>query len=187
MVIIQFGLISSLFLIGLLNALPTSKLSNETQSAYYDYDQFNLEEGEFPSDDYYYSHDHIFEKNDEDTALSDDYHMYMVDQTNTTIKTTTTNLLPTSQIVQEGLLYQRSTIIVDLSENFSAKNSYLLLSICVAAIGCVILTFIIGLIIRHRRMIKSSSTSSNQLTSRPKNIKKVPTIQEYQPIDQVYV
>jgi len=62
MVIIQFGLISSLFLIGLLNALPTSKLSNETQSAYYDYDQFNLEEGEFPSDDYYYSHDHIFEK-----------------------------------------------------------------------------------------------------------------------------
>jgi len=181
----QLGLVL-LLLSGLLRAAPTFRPTNHTQPAYYDYDQFELTDGEFPSDDYYYANEHIFKDNDQDTALSDDFLMYTADKatrSNSNAATQSTPLRPTHS--GEGPYQQASTVAISGLVSPPAYSPHLLVSLCVAAIGLVILTFLAGLVLRHKRLLRSNAAAGQHAASA--SVKKAPQSQDYRPIEQAYV
>lgn len=71
-------LVVCLINIGLVASTPTFKPSNKTEPAYYDYDEFEIDD--YPSDYYYYdvSLNKVVE-NEDDAKLSDDDLMYKLD------------------------------------------------------------------------------------------------------------
>ncbi len=178
----QLGL-ALLLLSGLLRAAPTFRPTNHSQPAYYDYDQFELTDGEFPADDYYYANEHIFSDNDQDTALSDDFLMHAAAKaiaSNSSAAATQ----PTRRTQSgEGPYQQASTVAVSGLASPSAYSARLLVSLCVAAIGLVILTFLAGLVLRHKRLLRSNAAAGQHAAC----AKKAPQSQEYRPIEQAYV
>lgn len=177
-----------------INTAPTFRPSNRTEpSNYYDFDQFNINDYSYPSDDYYYFN---YDQNhsDEDGELSDDYLQYMQEKHNQELNKnhTSTVRVDSNEKDDLGVSIVENSIKTTTGEKFDINKPYRMttvhtarveqsgdfywLVVSLAVLGVVLMLGIVIVVVRQKRVRKMHQEVVKPISKK-----------EYKAVDQVFI